>query len=232
MSKRETSTGQLPLVLPVDASLDRDDLIVGEANAMAVDMIDRWPDWAAPLVILAGPSGSGKTHLAHIWAEKSAARIFKASNLDDSAVDNRDQLNFVLEDVVAGALDETTLFHLINTTRTKGGYGLLTSTSWPQSWNIELPDLMSRLRAATLVELQEPDDALLRATLVKLFADRQIGVEQPVIDYLVTRMERSIATASRIVEALDHEALARGKPVTRPMAVRILEDMESYGLLI
>ncbi len=102
---------------------------------------------------------------------------------------------------------------------------MLTSALWPQSWNIHLADLMSRLRAATLVELKEPDDELLRLTLVKLFSDRQVTVDQPVIDYLVIRMERSIESARQIVEQLDREALAKNRPITRPMAATILQGL-------
>lgn len=216
---------QLPLSLPVDASISRDDLIVGEANALAVDLIDRWPDWASSLMILAGPTGAGKSHLAAIWAEKSGAWTCSAKQLDVKRLNNPQTANFVIEDIEVANIDETVLFHLVNEARQKGGFGLLTSTLWPQSWSLQLPDLISRLRAATLVELKEPDDMLLRQTLIKLFSDRQITVERPVIDYLVVRMERSVATAKMIVEHLDHEALAKGKPITRPLAARVLEKL-------
>lgn len=214
---------QLPLELPVDNAVGRDDLVVGEANAVAVEMIDRWPDWPTSVVILAGPSGSGKSHLAAIWAKKARAWTGNAKELA-----NAEGNNIAIEDIGNEGLDETTLFHLINHAREKAGFVLLTSTSWPQSWNITLPDLMSRLRAATLIELKEPDDMLLKMTLTKLFSDRQIKVERNVIDFLVLRMERSINTARLIVERLDQQALATGKPITRPMASRVLEMIEGY----
>jgi chromosomal replication initiation ATPase DnaA len=192
---------------------------------MAVDMIDRWPDWAASLVILAGPAGSGKSHLAAIWAKKATAWTCPSVKLDMAKLNINSNRNFVIEDIDVANIDETALFHLVNEAHQKGGYGLLTSALWPQSWQIQLPDLASRLRAATLVELKEPDDMLLRQTLIKLFSDRQISVERPVIDYLVVRMERSVATARKIVERLDHEALAKGKPITRPLAAKVLEKL-------
>ncbi len=224
VSDQKPDQQQLPLDLPVDAGLGRDDLIVGEANALAVEMIDTWPEWPSPLMILAGPTGSGKSHLSAIWAEKTGALICESADLDE--VQKSETTNFVIENIAETAINETALFHLINDTRQKGGFGLLTSTQWPQSWNITLPDLNSRLRAATLVELKEPDDMLLRQTLIKLFSDRQITVENTVIDYLVTRMERSILTARNIVELLDKEALSRRRPITRPMAAKVLEAME------
>jgi len=217
---------QLPLALPVDANLGRDDLVVGKANSIAIELIDQWPDWKTPVLILAGPTGSGKSHLASIWAEKSGAIIFPSSQI--SSIDNSAPgvANFVIEDVSEDEIDETALFHLLNTTKEKGGFCLITSSTWPQSWNIVLPDLASRLRAATLVELSEPDDMLLSQTLIKLFADRQISVDRNVVDYLVVRMERSINTARILVERLDATALATGKPITRRMAAKVLQLLE------
>ncbi len=219
----EQYPAQLPLELPIDNAVGRDDLVVGEANAVAVELIDRWPDWPTSVVILAGPSGSGKSHLAAIWANKADAWKGNAADLASASKNC-----IVVEDIDQGTFDETALFHLINQVREQGSHMLLTCTTWPQSWNIALPDLMSRLRAATLIELSEPDDMLLKMTLAKLFADRQVTVERNVIDFLVLRMERSISAARLIVERLDQQALATGKPITRPMASKVLEMLEGY----
>ena len=217
---------QLPLALPIDANLGRDNLVVGEANSLAIELIDQWPDWQTSVLILAGPTGSGKSHIASIWAEKSGAEVYPSTKIANAENASRDNSNFVIEDVSEDKIDETALFHLINAVKEKGGYCLITSSSWPQSWNISLPDLSSRLRAATLVELREPDDTLLKQTLMKLFADRQITVDKNVIDYLVLRMERSINTARLIVEKLDNLALATRKPISRKMAATVLELLE------
>lgn len=224
MAKHQPS--QLPLDLPVENNIGRDDLVVGDANSVAIELIDQWPNWQASVLILAGPTGSGKSHLASIWAKKAHALTYSATELASADNKSDEAHNFVIEDISEIRINEIALFHLINSCREKGGYCLLTSSSWPQSWNISLPDLSSRLKAATLVELREPDDLLLKQTLIKLFADRQIHVERSVVDYLVLRMERSVKTARIIVERLDRLALATGKPITRSMASKILEVLE------
>ncbi len=66
---------QIPLVLPVEPSLERDDLLESPSNQLAVDLVDRWPDWPSNTMILAGPVGSGKSHLAKIWAQNSGAHV-------------------------------------------------------------------------------------------------------------------------------------------------------------
>ena len=62
--------------------------------------------------------------------------------------------------------------------------------------------------------------------LFKLFSDRQLVVDPAVIAYIALRIERSLDAASAIVAALDREALARGKPVTRAMAGEVLREVE------
>ncbi len=225
MPNSQDKPSQLPLELPHLQHFGRDDLIVGEANQLAVDMIDRWPNWSSQLVVLAGPVGSGKSHLTSIWVEKANARLLEANDIGNISDEISAPVNFAIENIAAGNFDETTLFHLLNLARQRGGHGLLTSSQWPQSWNFQLPDLSSRLRAATLVELSEPDDLLLRQTMIKLFSDRQLLVDRQVIDYLVVRMERSLGAARKIVTLLDSEALARNRPVTRPMAAKVLQQI-------
>ena len=99
----------------------------------------------------------------------------------------------------------------------------MTATSPPRDWGLRLPDLASRVQAAGVTRLAAPDDPLLSAILVKLFADRQIAVSPALIAYLLPRMERSFDAARALVAALDSEALARGTAVTRPLAASLLE---------
>ena len=123
----------------------------------------------------------------------------------------------------AGGLDEHAAFHLLNLAREHRFEILMTGRAPPGRWDISLPDLRSRLRSAALVSIEEPDDALLRAVLVKLFADRQLAVSPEVIEYVMPRMERSMAAAAWMVDALDKGALAEGKGITRPLAAKVLD---------
>lgn len=216
---------QLPLDLPHEAALGRDDYLVGNSNRAAFELLERWPDWPSPVVILAGPVGSGKTHLVEAFRDATGAAVLPARDLHEEAVTGLVAAPAsVIEDTHLG-VDGTALFHLLNAARQAGKTVLLTSRTWPAAWKISLPDLLSRLRAATPVEILEPDDDLLRRVLVKLFADRQISVDQGVVDYLVVRMERSLGVAMRTVEAVDREALAGRVKITRPLVGRVLEDV-------
>ena len=224
MTNSETPR-QIPLDLATGPRFSRDDLIVGPSNHAAIEIIDRWPDWAAPIVILAGPIGSGKSHLAEIWLEKAKARRINSSELVASLDEGLNQAA-LLEDIGEAPVDETALFHLINNQRQANTSLLLTSRKWPRDWNIKLPDLLSRLLAATVVEIAEPDDALLSAVIAKLFADRQVNVEPNVISYLVNRMERSLAAAVDIVDRLDRLALEKHVRISRALAATIVSDAD------
>ena len=103
---------------------------------------------------------------------------------------------------------------------------LITARSAPAVWAIRTRDLASRLKALPVVALAPPDDALLRAVLVKLFADRQLGVDEQLVSYVATRIGRSFAEARAAVATLDQEAMRRQRPVTRALAADVLRLQE------
>jgi chromosomal replication initiation ATPase DnaA len=203
------------------ANFSRDDFLEGPSNAMALRLVERWPDWPARVVAIVGPEGSGKSHLADIWANKTGARRLSARALDQTAVPRALATGALALENVAEPLDEIALFHLLNLAKEDDATVLLTARQPPAQWAIRLPDLVSRLRALPVVELAAPDDTLLRAVLVKLFVDRQLAVDESLISYLVARIERSFAAARAAVAALDREALRQRRPVTRALAAEL-----------
>ncbi|MCP4205434.1 MAG: chromosomal replication initiator DnaA, partial [Shimia sp.] len=72
---------QLNFDLPVRAALGRDDFFVSPANAMALGLVDLWPNWAGGKLVLSGPAGAGKTHLTQVWAALSNAQVVSAADL-------------------------------------------------------------------------------------------------------------------------------------------------------
>jgi len=216
---------QLPLELDHAPGMSRDDLVLSPANVSAVSLIDGWPDWPSSVVLLAGPPGSGKSHLAAIWKEAAGACQFDPASLEE-AVAAASATPILVDDIDGAPLDEPGLFHLINAVRSAGSYLLLTARRFPAAWGARLPDLASRLRAVTVVEIAEPDDLLLAGVITKLFADRQVAVDPQVVQYLVRRIERSLATAIRVVERLDRTALEQKTRITRALAAEIVSALD------
>jgi chromosomal replication initiation ATPase DnaA len=216
---------QLAFALPHAESLTRDNFLGGPANAAGLALIDRWPDWPGRIMLLVGPEGSGKSHLAAIWAEESGARAISAHALTAASVPGALATGaLVVEDLKPSDFDERALFHLMNLAREDEAFVLVTARNPPSAFQVELRDLRSRLRAVPTVSLLPPDDALFRALIVKFCADRQLTVDETVVSYLVTRIERSYAAARRAVELLDSEALRLGRPVTRALAAELLRN--------
>jgi chromosomal replication initiation ATPase DnaA len=130
----------------------------------------------------------------------------------------------VVEDLDPANVDDRALFHLLNLAREDEAYILMTGRTPPSAIRVELRDLQSRLRAVPVVTLAPPDDHLFKALIVKFCADRQMVVDESLVSYLATRIERSFAAARQAVELLDDEALRQGRPVTRALAAEVLKE--------
>lgn len=225
---------QLPLALPVAAAMGRDDFLAAPPNALALAAIESAAGLPAGLSVLTGPPGSGKTHLARIWAARNGAHWQPAATLtaDLPALLAEDApCAIVIDDAqaLARTAGEEALFHLVNHLRGRGQL-LLTARQPVRDWGLALPDLVSRLTAAAHPALAEPDQALLAAVLVKLFADRQLRVEPALIDYLLDRMERSLGAARRLVARLDQVSLQRRRRITRDLAREVLAQTADADL--
>jgi chromosomal replication initiation ATPase DnaA len=222
---------QLAFDLPHRPATGRDDFLVTPSNAKAVALIDLWPNWPANTLVLIGPPGSGKSHLAAVWHEMTGAVIAGPSGISKDAVPRLlDMGALVIEDAPGGALDEPAFFHLLNLAREQKAYVLITAQQAPVVWNLTLPDLLSRLKAAPSAQLGAPDDALLRGVLVKLFTDRQIGIDEAIVSYLLSRMPRELAAARILVAEIDRRALEERAEVTRSFVAKVLGDIISPGL--
>jgi chromosomal replication initiation ATPase DnaA len=219
-----TGPQQLALALEHAESLAREDFLIGPSNAAALALVDAWPDWPQRTMVLAGPEGCGKSHLAAIWSQAVGARLIAARALEEKTVPLALTTgSLVVEDLAPGGFDERALFHLLNLAREDHAFLLLTTRAGTLASGSTIRDLRSRLQALPVVALAPPDDALLRAVLVKLFNDRQVSVDEKLIGYLAVRIERSFAAARAVVTRLDEAAMRLKRPLTRSLAAEILQ---------
>ncbi len=184
---------QLPLDLAFRPAFGSADFVVADSNRDAVAWIDRWPDWPAHALAIHGPKGAGKTHLAHVWRARCEATILA------SPPEGAPPLRVILDE--PRGWPEPALLHLYNAVREAGGHLLVVSELPPARWPVALPDLASRLAAIPAVALSAPDDDLLVAVMAKQFADRGLEVNDDVLRYVASRIERSkwspVSTARR-----------------------------------
>jgi chromosomal replication initiation ATPase DnaA len=221
-------TTQFAFEFPHRPAFGADDFLIAPSNAAAVAWLDRWPVWPSSATVLHGPPGCGKTHLAHVWQARSDAVLRAAASLAPHDVASLAANAAVVIDDAEGAA-ERPLLHLANLIAERGGHLLLTAAAPPARWPTALPDLRSRLVAMPEIAMLAPDDALIGALLLKLFADRQLGVGEEVVVFLLHHMERSFAAARRIVAALDRAALVAQRRVTVPLAREVLAAEDAGG---
>jgi len=218
-----TRPRQLALVLDHGESYAREDFLSGPCNEAALRLIDCWPDWPANAIALIGPSGSGKTHLAMIWAEAAGARVIAGRSLTEAELPAALATGALLVEDAAAA-EQRPLFHLINLAREEKAFLVMTARTPPSSWPVAIPDLVSRLRAMPVATLTAPDDAMLRAVIVKLAADRQLPLDESAVVYLSTHIERSFAAARAAISTLDNEALRQKRAPTRALAAELFRE--------
>jgi chromosomal replication initiation ATPase DnaA len=216
---------QMPLALPRSTARGSEDFLVAPSNRLAVDWIERWPDWPGGALVVVGPPGSGKSHLAGLWRARSGADILAPGAGVEGAMRAAEAGAVLVEDAdrLAGtSAAETALLHLYNALRLGGGTLLITARTPPSAWGVGLPDLSSRLNAAIVARIEHPDDALLRAVALKLFADRQLAVREDVISVLVTLAERSFDGIAAAIARIDDMALDQRREISAALARDVL----------
>lgn len=224
------SPRQLVFDLAVRPALGVEDFLVGPSNMAAVALIDQWPDWPLRSAMVVGPADSGKSHLADVWRVRSGAEVIVGGALSETELPRlMSAPALVIADIDRGVGCETSMFHLLNIAREGRTSLLLTARTAPGELTIGLPDLRSRLRALPVAVIAHPDEAMLRAVLVKLFADRQLPVEPSVVETLASHMERTMAAANRLVADIDRMSLATRRKVTRALAHDVLARAGESG---
>ena len=218
---------QLILDFEHRAAMGGDDFLVAPCNRKAVAWIDRWPEWSPPMLVVHGPAGCGKTHLAEVFRAKALAKLVEPEVLSgEKFPEIAAGEGWLIDDAeaVISCQTEEPILHLYNAVKEASGTLLLTGYSPPSRWTVKLPDLRSRLNSASSVSIGAPDDSVINAVLVKMFADRQVAVDPDVIDFAILRMERTFSAARNLVARADALALAERRRITVPLIRRILSE--------
>jgi chromosomal replication initiation ATPase DnaA len=216
---------QFTLDLDRPADLSPSAFARAPANEAAYRLIEQWPDWPAPVVAIVGPAYAGKSHLGTIWMDRAAARALPLASLTAKDIEGGLDAPLWLDRSADEAFDEDALFHTLNLAREEQGSVLLTARTAPAKWQVALPDLASRLKAVPVVEIGEPDDALLEAILIKRFGDMGIDADAAVMRFLLARMERSYGAAHAVVQAFGRQTLAAHRRASVPLAAQVLEEL-------
>ena len=227
---------QLIFKLSRRQAYNREDFFVSKTNSLAIKILENWKNFSSSGLVIVGPSACGKTHLAAVWSKETSAKSYDISTFVGIDINHLiDEKFIVLEDVEKlefiskdkRLIIEENILHIFNSLSANKGKILFTSCKFPRFWEIGLKDLLSRLMTLTTLKLNIPDDNLLAAVMAKQFQDRQINVDDEVLTYAISRMERSFLFAKTLVEALDVESLKLKKPIKKNMVNEIIEKLYS-----
>ena len=220
-----SKTPQIPLPLGF-ARHTLASYISGECNQAAIDLVLGWPSWRTPVVYVHGPAACGKTHLARVWAEDRAdATVIAAEEIGARSLAGLLKVGRLAVDGIERLASEEALFHIADDVMIMGGSLLLTGRQAPGALSLALPDLKTRLVAATAVEITAPDEKFLGQLLLRLAEEVQIAMDPALAAFCVSRMERTHLAAVNLIAALDQRSLAAGKGVSRDMAAAVLDEL-------
>lgn len=233
-----SETQQIAFKFPLEPYLGREDFMVSKCNFEAFKMVDSWPEWPFFAICLYGPSGCGKTHLSRIFSDRVAVLTnhpykipsIKAAHLSmETPFELFKQNHCLIIEDLNEKINEEALFHLYNLYRNEGGSILLTAPKAPARMKFSLPDLQSRLNIIPSIEINEPDDDMLSALIVKLFADRQLIVSPEIITYMIKNMKRSFSFCNKLVEEIDNTSLARKRAITVPLVKEAIQTLNNLA---
>jgi chromosomal replication initiation ATPase DnaA len=215
---------QLPLDLVYHEGLSEEDFFASKCNETAIKFVLNWREWPNQSLIIWGPRACGKTHLSHIWQSHVGGKLL--SNLSFSSASPSQ----IVENAQALVIDDahmiqnqTDFFHTLNLCREKKIPLLITMECSPQALNMELPDLLSRLKGIVAIEISSPQEETLRLLLIKQCMDQHLPLFEDMIPYIIHRIERSYSAIKRFVYHLRHLCLRQQKDPTLPLIKEALD---------
>ena len=215
-------TDQKLLDFGINESFDENDYYVSSSNYFAKNIIETWPKWEKKIVNLTGDKFSGKTHLSTIFKRKSDALYLYCKNINDQTLrEIKLSNNIIIEDLDEN-FDEKLLYSIFNLVEQDNKYLLISSNKPINTLKFSLPDLVSRLKNCIIANIEQPDDDLIYAIILKSFSDRQIKVDNKIIDYIIKRISRSYSKMHEFIYKIDELSLKKRKSINLKIIKEII----------
>ena len=218
---------QLYFEMPNKSALGIEDYMITDSNNFAFDLIVKMVKGEINFGLISGPPYSGKTHLSKILVKNTIN--YKALYIDRDYQNILDKFEssdiLILENIDKVKYDksEQDLCHIINLVKESNKKLLMTSRKSISEIDLSLEDLKSRLNSILEAKIKEPDDQLMKLLLIKIFNDKQLKINPNIIDFLVSRLERSYESINLFIEKIDKFSLEKGKKITIPLINDLLK---------
>ena len=204
---------QLLLELDYKTNFNEHDFYLSKSNSNAFNLINRWPDWEKKILNISGEKFSGKSHLANIFKLKSKAFLVKGDKIDNSIFKSLKLYESIIIDDFEECNEEEILYSIFNLIDQDNKYLLINSLKPINKIKYKLPDLASRSKNCLYAEIENPDDELLFAIILKNFSDRQIKIEKKIINFIISRVDRSYRKIDEFIYKIDELSLKKKKPI-------------------
>ncbi len=205
-------------------SLNANDFFVSRSNYYAYQLVNSWPKWEKKIVNICGEKYSGKSHLSNIFIQKFKGRIIYANTLNNETLNSlKVYENIVLENF-SKSVNENLIYSLFNLMDQDNKYLVINSQIPINEIDFKLDDLKSRLKNCLVAKIQNPDDEMIYALIVKNFADRQISLDKKLIDFIIKRIDRSYGKIFEFIYKIDEISLKKKKSINLNIIKQTLKD--------
>ena len=213
---------QLLLDFDYKSNFNEHDFYLSKSNSNAFNLINRWPDWDKKILNISGEKFSGKSHLANIFKLKSKAFLIKGNKIDNSIFKSIKLHESIIIDDFEECNEEEILYSIFNLIDQDSKYLLINSLKPINEIKYRLPDLTSRSKNCLYAVIENPDDELLFAIILKNFSDRQIKIEKKIINFIISRIDRSYRKIDEFIYKIDELSLKKKKPINLKTIKEIL----------
>ena len=218
------SLNQLLLDFDYDQNFKDDDFYVGRSNFYPFEIINKWPKWGKNFLNICGEKFSGKTHLTNIFLKKFDGIRVESNLLNDENLRAiKPYQNVILEDLNLN-INEKLIYTLFNIIDQDNKFLIITSSEPISEIDFMLEDLKSRTKNCLLAKIENPDDELMFALILKNLSDRQITLDKKLIDFIIKRVERSYGKIFEFIYKIDKISLKKKKSIDFKIINEALEE--------
>ena len=218
------SLNQLLLDFNYDQNFKDDDFYVGKSNFYPFELINKWPNWGKNFLNISGEKFSGKTHLVNIFLKKfHGIRIESSLLTDENLKKIKPYQNIILEDLKL-EVNEKLIYTLFNIIDQDNKFLIITSLQSIAEIDFQLSDLKSRTKNCLLAKIENPDDELMFALILKNLSDRQITLDKKLIDFIIKRVDRSYSKIFEFIYKIDEISLKKKKSIDFKIINEALEE--------
>ena len=207
------SLNQLLLDFDYEQNFTDDDFYVGKSNFYSFELINNWPKWEKNFLNISGEKFSGKTHLTDIFLKKFDGIKIESSLLTDENLKIiKPYQNVILEDLDLN-VNEKLIYSLFNIIDQDNKFLIITSLEPIAEINFILKDLKSRTKNCLLAKIENPDDELMFALILKNLSDRQITLDKKLINFIIKKVERSYGKIFEFIYKIDKISLKKKRSI-------------------